>query len=259
MFGVIGWATSRCTMPTGLDKQISRKIPQDVDGFESFAVGIGEEELTKKILACPFCACPADKLSLNQYLDNGWLYELTCTHCEVTFFAAGERDLLDSWNRRQTSHVDCEVCPETRGKTVIDKRIVVPEEMLKAAARAYGDAEPGRTIGPSVVGMIAPLEAALRWQSENPQTPDEKWLVAYANTFKGGFPIIEAQWTLRYKAFIYEWIARGMYVAPELEVPEVPEEIKDLLEPVNDYHPTPSADFRIIEAYRRGLAEKEKC
>ena len=38
-------------------------------------------------------------------------------------------------------------------------------------------------------------------------------------------------------------------VVPELEVPE---EIIDLLEPVNDYRPSPSADFRIMEAYRRG-------
>lgn len=157
---------------------------------------------------------------------------------------------------------------------MIDKK-VVPEGMLDAAMRASMEA--GLGIGPSTELRVV-LEAALRWQKENPPVPTDDFVEE----------VIREHSRTNVKWSCVEWVRR-MYDAPEPEVdridfyiktangdfvpwapteaqkemmgfdrengirpacapePEVPEEIKDLLAGV---HPdvTPIA----IEAYRRG-------
>ena len=65
-----------------------------------------------------------------------------------------------------------------------EKRIVVPEEMLKAVDEAIGKARREKSARPGVIGGDAELwpneiknisiKAALRWQTENPPVPTRK-------------------------------------------------------------------------------------
>ena len=118
-----------------------------------------------------------------------------------------------------------------------EKRYAVPEGMLKAAidARYTGKPIPD-LIHVDQVRVI--LEAAVRWQSENPRVPTfaqcrDMW--AEASMQEDGTET---------SAVIAKWIRR-MYLAPE---PEVPEKIKDLL------CGSARCDAATVEAYRRGKA-----
>jgi len=185
---------------------------------------------------------------------------------------------------------------------MIEKKIVVPEGMLKAAQDsrgAYADTNT-RLI------LSRGLDAALRWLSENPIVPtldqmqdlDEATLDVRPSS-GDGYAMSRAR--------IVEW-QRRMFLDPEPEVepltmyimrhfddveldkqtlrnraeaavsdfrehenrnvpePEVPEAIKDLLQPethTDDRSPEPGtfvecseSNRRILEAYRRGLARR---
>jgi len=133
----------------------------------------------------------------------------------------------------------------------MEKKIVVPEGMLKAATeKAF---YPGRYYTPGDIESITKiLETALRWLSQNPIVPDEKQTLAMVKG-KEGFPFDSWEW-VRWGAC--EW-QRRMFDASE---PEIPEEIKDLLTeqqppfPAGRYQWREQADVdkRILEAYRRG-------
>ena len=140
---------------------------------------------------------------------------------------------------------------EGRENQMSEKKILVPEGMLKSAVdgqwKESGSPSSARNI-PQVAKQVedcvkAGLEAALLWLSENPIVPSKEWMDEQ---------IMSAHHTLTTSTFttrcIAEW-QRIMFISLK---PRVPEEIEDLLEPVNDYQPTPSADYRILEAFRRG-------
>ena len=114
-----------------------------------------------------------------------------------------------------------------------ERRVVVPDGMLKAAVPCY---LPDRQLVHSI------LEAALLWLSENPIVPTSEQL----HSIIGKLPVAmcDIVWTERDRALIAEW-QRRMFLAPE---PEVPEQIKDLWQA----QPTPDAKRRTIEAFRRG-------
>ena len=154
-----------------------------------------------------------------------------------------------------------------------DKRYVVPEGMLKAAClvgpcRAYGSSSP--TPPDEIQGLISDmavadkrekvlpiLEAAIRWQSENPPKASMKQLQEMYDKVdqgNGGTYI---------PSYLEEWVRR-MYLAPE---PEEPEALKDLLvSPFGDYGSKLQLDIckadcarqnaKLIEAYERGKAGK---
>src|SRR5665213_1406029 len=68
--------------------------------------------------------------------------------------------------------------------------------------------------------LLLTLEAAIRWQAENPQVPSADWALArFESRDLHGRP----EWTIRGAAT--DWL-REMYLATELEVPEA---VKDLL------------------------------
>ena len=114
-----------------------------------------------------------------------------------------------------------------------ERRVVVPDGMLKAAVPCY---LPDRQLVHSI------LEAALLWLSENPIVPTSEQL----HSIIGKLPMAmcDIVWTERDRALIAEW-QRRMFLAPE---PEVPEEIKDLWQA----QPTPDAKRRTVEAFQRG-------
>jgi hypothetical protein len=116
---------------------------------------------------------------------------------------------------------------ELEAETMSNK-IVVPDGMLKAAMAARN----AHFIGDDKrIELI--LEEALRWQSENPKVPTEKeWAACLQDACREGSGISP----------VMAWVLR-MYLAPE---PEVPEEIKDILDR------TVKGDFDVIEAFRRG-------
>lgn len=114
------------------------------------------------------------------------------------------------------------------------KKIVVPEGMLKAAREA------GRLTSWDSYSMLA---AALLWLSENPIVPTGLVESDMYSEWKKGHDLLYPMWVLR------EW-QRRMFLTPE---PEVPEEIKDLVEGMSWNTTTPKA---IIEAFRRGQKSK---
>ncbi len=108
-------------------------------------------------------------------------------------------------------------------------KIVVPDGMLKAALdNGYKRFQ--------AVEITVILEAALRWLSENPPLPtrlqcEGMWRSAENNGDR----------------YCQEWV-KQMFLAPE---PEVPEEIKDLLE----WDCNNGSNYLkkyIVEAFRRG-------
>lgn len=116
-----------------------------------------------------------------------------------------------------------------------EKQYEVPEKMLEAAMRASLDA--GLPIGPSTELKI-PIEAALRWLSENPITPStQQWSELYHSS---------PSMTGRQRAA--EW-QRRMFIKPE---PQEPEELQKIL------HRTCKGNYDIIEAYHLGRRSKEK-
>lgn len=111
----------------------------------------------------------------------------------------------------------------------MEKKIVVPEGMLRSAT-AEGARWSDRNNS-----VIHELEAALRWLSENPIVPTpQQW-----KDIEESVPMFHI-WDR-----VGEW-QRRMFLSPE---PEVPEEIKDLVEGMSWNSTTPKA---IIEAFRRG-------
>ena len=132
-----------------------------------------------------------------------------------------------------------------------EKRVVVPEGMMKAAQESRTKHFSG-PYGFSDTYCTIILEAALWWLSENPIAPTPEWAMEIA---KSKFD--DRVTGIGVATGAMEW-QRRMFLAPE---PEIPEEIKDLLyeidrkglpDPyVNDF--TTEVDRRIIEAYRRGL------
>ena len=126
----------------------------------------------------------------------------------------------------------------------MEKKIVVPAEMLKAAiptfaADSYADAKGIAT---------AILEAALYWLSENPMVPTAKQRDAVVKS-----ATLNGQMTTNYACLMIEW-QRHMFLAPE---PEVPEEIRNLFvaevsEPASEFN------ARVVEAYRLGQASKDR-
>ncbi len=138
-----------------------------------------------------------------------------------------------------------------------EKRYVVPDGMLKSAWHevavkmseriAVGD---NSGVAELHVARIA-IEAAIRWLDERDLTDDEVSLIVGGTEWSGYFTTIRTAIRAYFK---------HMFLAPE---PEVPEAVKDLLcdrvrggrgvythEDACNY-----VDGRIIEAYRRGMAQ----
>jgi hypothetical protein len=80
---------------------------------------------------CPFCACLSDDLSPVWDRETGKLTRLTCTHCKVAFYPAGDRDLAPTWNLRQKQHDVCEVCHPLREPEVPE---VVKDLLIKSVS-----------------------------------------------------------------------------------------------------------------------------
>ena len=108
-----------------------------------------------------------------------------------------------------------------------EKRIVVPEEMLKAVDEAIGKARREKSARPGVIGGDAELwpneiknisiKAALRWQTENPPVPTRKQIEKMAETHRND-PILWNRFgSSSNPAFVCsEWVRR-MYDEPETE------------------------------------------
>lgn len=132
--------------------------------------------------------------------------------------------------------------------TMRNKKIIVPDEMLKAAQieaqdwLAY-DAPQTRKL----------LEAALRQLSEHPIVPTDEQLADIRSSVRMEIPrdsrgFVDGSKDMLwpwFKSILEEW-QRRMFLAPE---PEVPEAIKDLM---RDYDREGSIGSLIVEAYRRG-------
>ena len=139
-------------------------------------------------------------------------------------------------------------------------KIVVPEGMLEAAwekVKPFSDMDYGYDRDT----LKESLKSAIRWLSENPIVPTEDQAatviqetarIQYAD--RSTPSARPSDHTLRVQiAFLTEW-QRRMFLAP---VPEVLEEIKDLLRGLNDDDNNRDAvNEDIIEAYRRGRASK---
>lgn len=131
------------------------------------------------------------------------------------------------------------------GNKVSKRRVVVPEGMLKAAYKAWSDEiREGYSLPHA-------LELALKWLSENPIVP----------TIEDVGDIIAGQSFSNYgRAAMHvavEW-QRRCFLAP---VDEVPEEVKDLIQPIPvsgagadpwKRLPIDVTNERIIEAFKRG-------
>ena len=111
-----------------------------------------------------------------------------------------------------------------------ETRIIVPMGMLKEVV----DAE-AKSVVP--FDQLETLSIGLRWLSENPIVPTEDQMAQIMCAHVANWEQIRSR--------IEAW-QRRMFVAPE---PEVPEEIKDLVEGMSW---NSSTWRRILEAYRRG-------
>jgi hypothetical protein len=137
-------------------------------------------------------------------------------------------------------------------RVMSERRIVVPDGMLKAATDAACTVLDQRH--EVVVG--AALEAALRWLADNPPLPEIKQLESLWNSLPdstGQYPYWQ-----KIREVMWQWQTR-VFLAVE---PEVPEEVKDLLlvDAVNFeipngaklYGSAADRNAAIIEAFRRG-------
>ena len=129
---------------------------------------------------------------------------------------------------------------------MIDRNIVVPEDMLKATDNMnfhFQRDERKRLI-----------EAALHWLSEHPIVPTTVQCMQIYDTVRGSPVRGGGTWDESRECYA-EW-QRRMF--RELE-PEVPEAIKDLLwdESIDKMCARSRANADIIEAYRRGQQSKE--
>lgn len=123
-----------------------------------------------------------------------------------------------------------------------DRKIVVPEGMLKAACNAYS-VEPKLRSRSDTVFV---LEAALLWLSENPIVPTAAW----SDSTIRGWDVLTEQSLI---AAILEW-QRRMFLAPDMKVPR---EILDLHVSDTEMGWDSPINKRIIEAFRRGQKSKE--
>jgi hypothetical protein len=122
----------------------------------------------------------------------------------------------------------------------VNKKIVVPEGMLKAAIASHNDA----VLKGNTPLVRDALEAALRWLAENPIVPTTEQVLAVRRACGETHTAL----TEKAKPLFAEW-QRRMFLAPE---PEVPEEIKDLLDPLDPYPYKSVHNPQVLEAYRRG-------
>jgi hypothetical protein len=129
-----------------------------------------------------------------------------------------------------------------------DTKYVVPEEGLKVAQREALGAD-----FPTLDFMRLGIAAFIRWQSENPQVPNDEQVTDWFSP--SDFRALEGR-TEPLKQFALT-VQRHIYLAPE---PEVPEEIKDLLlteQSHKNVQPLKGElNSMIIEAYRRGKESK---
>ena len=132
-----------------------------------------------------------------------------------------------------------------KGWAMSEKKIVVPEEMLKAAVVAirepsgpkYRSTEEWATCG---------LEAALLCLSENPIVPTGEQITKMREACD-----LSVFATIGFKRICAEW-QRCMFRDPEPE-PEVPEKLKDILQ---DFRRNGTAYNAVLEAFRRGQQAK---
>lgn len=127
-----------------------------------------------------------------------------------------------------------------------EKKVVVPDGMLKAAIVSYNNSTSKRGYRHVVDAhvMIDTLESVLLWMDEileKEQHPIKIKVNGLTETWVDG-------WVSAIKQ------VRGMFLAPETEVPE---EIKGLLDPM-DRENRFYSNMNIIEAYRRGKESGKK-
>lgn len=120
------------------------------------------------------------------------------------------------------------------------KKIVVPDGMLKAAQGAISD-------DISYFDCEGILEAALRWQDAELKKMYDKVNQPFGCDSEAESNRLS---NVRHGRLCAIEDVRRMFLAPE---PEVPEEIKDLMDRWGNRF-----DEAILQAYRRGLAAKEK-
>jgi hypothetical protein len=137
--------------------------------------------------------------------------------------------------------------------------VVIPEGMYNAVV---GVLPPHVRVQLSAMmgfpGVQRILEAALRWLAENPIEPHEGFGAGFMKSqkYRNGETMIEAG--------AVEW-QRRCFLAPEPEVPEIPEAVRDLLRTdfFNALDVVMGSKFTrteekyqasILEAYRRGVA-----
>ena len=137
-----------------------------------------------------------------------------------------------------------------------DKKILVPEGMLKAAVEAvrvrseFGfhfidNKDELRSRRARIVAQTQDtLEAALLWLSENPIVPTNEQTQGVCDSI-----FVGSEYLLDPRDAMVEW-QRRMFLAPE---PEVPEEIKELVDSFNV--PIYKLFYKegLKEAFRRGL------
>ena len=134
-----------------------------------------------------------------------------------------------------------------------EPKYVVPEGMLKAVQDKIRQEI---TQGPSNSQdyFVTIIEAALRWQSENPPVPTDAQLDALMEEF-----VEQCTETCSNRYIPVEWIRR-MYLVPEPEEPESVDAVKDLMFGIpytgNNTASEQAHNFAILEAYRRGKAGK---
>ena len=123
-------------------------------------------------------------------------------------------------------------------------KYTVPEEGLKATVEAMKNPSGTKFLSTEQCASLG-LEAFIRWQSENLIVPSHEQVIHLCEIFANRSVISYCD---SVRAVAIEWL-RIMYLAPEPEVPEVPEEIEDLLCGGN-------IKTLITEAYRRGKQSK---
>jgi hypothetical protein len=126
-------------------------------------------------------------------------------------------------------------------------KYTVPEEGLKATVEAMKNPSGTKFLSTEQCASLG-LEAFIRWQSENPKVFSDEWIVQLVKE-AGCADLLGANQFVLGMHQILDLFQRRMYLAPEPEVPEVPEEIEDLLCGGN-------INTLITEAYRRGKASK---
>lgn len=132
-----------------------------------------------------------------------------------------------------------------------EKKIVVPEGMMKAAKRYSRNPE-------DEFYLEVALGAAIRWLAENPIVPTKKEARAmYSEVRSLSVKNGTSNWADSFAGtYAVEW-QRRMFLAPDADEP-----IKDLLAPkspyeIENYVLTDSHNDNVREAYRRGKAERQ--